>query len=178
MDNLNNYRAGTVVAESTTTPGMYFSVLVCIILLALSGWVLLFFVGNFQEFLSEIDSSVIVPLLLMLVMFIAFLYGLKKFISILISSVTLYHDHLSFNYLATFSFKVIRKKVALNEVNLYFIYGAEQTRYGNKRYNILVVQTLEDEYKFPYKTTKSIETLCAQLQQLQTSSTNKNSQLE
>ena len=178
MDNLNNYRVGTVVAESTTTPGMYFSVLVCIILIAVSGWVLLFFVGNFQDFLSEIDSSVIVPLLLMLVIFVAFLYGLKKCLSILISSVTLYHDHLSFNYLATFSFKVISKKVALNEVNLYFTYGTERTRYGKKYYNILVVQTPEDEYKFPYKTTKSIENLCAQLQQLQTNPASKNSRLE
>lgn len=178
MDNLNNYRAGAVIAESTTTIGMYFSVLVCIILIALSGWVLLLFVGNFQDFLSEIDSSVIVPLLLMLVIFVAFLYGLKKCLSILISSVTLYHDHLSFNHLATFSFKMVSKKVALNEVNLYFTYGTEQTRYGKKRYNILVVQTSEDEYKFPYKTTKSIENLCAELQQLQTNSTSKNSRLE
>lgn len=178
MENLDNYRAGTVIAKSTTIPTMYFSVLICIILVSVSGLVLSMFVGNAQEFLSDADSSLIVPLLLMLTMFIAFLYGLKKCISILLSSITLYSNHLNFNYLATFSFKIISQRVNINEANLYFTYGAEQTRYGKKRYNILVLQTQDNEYKFPYKTTRSIENLCSELQQLQTNSIGKNSQLK
>jgi hypothetical protein len=148
---------------------IYFSVLVCIILIALSGWVLLIFVGfvgNAREFFSEIDSSVIVPLLLMLVIFLAFIYGLKKFISILISSVTLYQDHLSFSHLGTFSFKIVHEELKLNDVSLYSTYGTERTRYGSRRYNILVLKAPTQEFKFPYKTTKSIEKLCNTLQNI------------